>query len=299
MTGPSGVSLGRVGLWTFQLDPQPSTRARELAAELEELGYGALWLPEAVGRDPFVSATLLLGATRSMAVGTGIASIYLRTPLAMSSGWKTVSEAFPDRFLLGLGVSHAPMVEGLVGREYGPPLAAMTTYLDQMDAAFFAAAEPPRPPERVLAALGPRMLALAAERARGAHPYLVPVEHTPIAREALGPDALLAPEQAVVLATDPTQARAQARQHLSIYLNLPNYVNNLRRLGFGDDDVAPPGSDRLVDAIVAWGDEDAIRARVQAHHDAGADHVAVQVIPAEPNALPLEEWRRLAPALTA
>jgi probable F420-dependent oxidoreductase len=291
------MDLGRVGIWTFALDLQPVARAREVAAELEELGYGAIWIPDAVGRDPLVHAALLLGETNRIAVGTGIAQIYGRDPMTMTGGWKTITEAFPSRFVLGLGVSHQPMVEGLRGQTYGPPLTAMREYLERMDTAMYVAAEPTDPPRRVLAALGPRMLALAAERADGAHPYNVPPEHTARAREILGPEKLLAPEQAVLLETDPVEARRIARGHMAIYLDLPNYMNNLRRFGITDDDIADGGSDRLVDTLVAWGDVDAARARVQAHLDAGADHVAVQVLTPERGTLPLVEWRKLAPAL--
>jgi probable F420-dependent oxidoreductase len=291
------MDLGRVGIWTFSLDLQPSAHAREAAAELEELGYAAIWVPDAVGRDPLVHTTLLLGGTRRIAVGTGIAQIWGRDPLSMNAGWKSVSEAYPGRFVLGLGVSHQPMVEGLRGQTYGRPLTAMREYLDRMDASVFMGAEPPEPPRRVLAALGPKMLALAAERADGAHPYNVPPEHTARAREILGPDKLLAPEQAVVLETDPAEARRIGRGHVAIYRDLPNYTNNLRQFGITDDDLAGDGSDRVVDTMVAWGDVDAIRARVQEHLDAGADHVAVQVLTADRGELPLDEWRELAPAL--
>jgi probable F420-dependent oxidoreductase len=293
------MELGRVGLWTFALDLQPASAAREAAAELEELGYGAIWLPEAVGRDPLVHAALLLGATQRITVATGVASIYARDAMAAAAAHRTLEEAFPERFLLGLGVSHQPMVEGIRGQVYDKPLTAMRRYLDAMDGAIYAAAKPSTEPKRVLAALGPKMLELAAERAAGAHPYLVPVEHTPIARQHLGAGPLLCPETAAVLSTDPDEARAIARQHLAIYLGLPNYSNNWRRLGFGDDDLAGGGSDRLVDALVAWGSVDDIAARVQAHLDAGADHVAVQLLAADQRALPMDGWRELAPALTA
>jgi probable F420-dependent oxidoreductase len=296
-SGGDQMGLGRVGIWTFVLDLQPMNRARELAAELEELGYGAIWVPDAVGRDPLVHAALLLDATSRISVGTGIAQIYGRDAMTMNGGWKTLSEAFPGRFVLGLGVSHQPMIEGLRGQTYGPPLTAMRVYLDRMDNALFMAAEPPEPPRRVLAALGPKMLALAAERTDGAHPYNVPPEHTGRAREILGPGKLLAPEQAVLLETDPAEARRIARKHVATYLDLPNYMNNLRRFGITDDDIADGGSDRLVDTLVAWGDADAIRARVQAHLDAGADHVAVQVLKPERTAVPIDDWRELAPAL--
>ena len=291
------MDLGPVGIWTFALDLQPVARAREVAAELEELGYGAVWVPDAVGRDPLVHAALLLGGTSRISIATGIAQIYGRDPMTMTGGWKTISEAFPGRFVLGLGVSHQPMVEGLRGQTYGPPLTAMREYLERMDTAMYVAAEPTEPPRRVLAALGPKMLALAAERADGAHPYNVPPEHTARAREILGPAKLLAPEQAVVLETDPVEARRIGRGHLAIYLDLPNYMNNLRRFGITDDDIADGGSDRLVDTLVAWGDVDAIRARVRAHLDAGADHVAVQVLTPDRGTLPLDEWRELAPVL--
>lgn len=290
--------LGTVGLWTAVLDGQPASRARELAAEIEALGYGAIWIPEAVGRDPFVHAALLCSGTDRITIATGIASIHARTPLAMSAAWRTLSEAFPGRFLLGMGVSHAPMVEGLLHKSYDPPLTAMRTFLDAMDGALFFAAEAPEPPQRVLAALGPKMLELARDRAAGAHPYNVTPEHTAIARGALGPGPILAPEQAVLLETDPAEARRIGREHLSIYLGLPNYTTNLRRLGYGDDDLTAPGSDRLVDALVAWGDVDTIAARVHAHREAGADHVAVQVLTAEGHGgLPIAQWRELAPAL--
>jgi len=292
------VELGRIGLWTFALDLQPMARAQEAAAELEELGYGALWLPEAVGREPMVSSSLLLSATRRLVVATGIASIHARGAMAAAAAHKTLEEAFPGRFLLGLGVSHQPMVEGFLGKVYDKPLNTMRQYLDAMDSALFMAAGPATAPSRVLAALGPRMLELAAERTAGAHTYFVPVEHTPVARERLGPGALLCPEQAAVLSTDPAEARAVARQHMAVYLGLPNYTNNLRRLGFGDGDLAGGGSDRLVDAIVAWGSVEDVAARVRAHLDAGADHVAVQLLEADQRALPMDGWRRLAQALS-
>ena len=204
------MDLGRVGVWTPQLDFQPSARAGETAAELESLGFGAIWIPEVAGRDPLVHAALLLGATSSIVLATGIANVYGRDALAMASGHKTLTEAFPERFLLGLGVSHAPAVEGLRGQEYKPGLTMMREYLAAMDAAPYFALAPSTEPRRVLAALGPKMLALSAEHADGAHPYFVPVEHTAKAREILGPDKWLAPEQKVVLETDPSAARKRS-----------------------------------------------------------------------------------------
>jgi probable F420-dependent oxidoreductase len=291
------MELGRVGVWAHQLDGVPSGQAQEHAAEIEEMGYGALWIPEMVGRESFCSSMLLLAGTRRMVVATGIASIYARDALCANSAWNTVSEAFPDRFLLGLGVSHQVMVEGIRGHDYSRPYSAMEAYLDAMDNGLFTASPPTAPPRRVLAALGPRMLRLAAERTQGAHPYFVPPEHTAFARETMGPGALLCPEQAVVLETDPSRAREIARSHMAIYLGLPNYTNNLKRFGVTDEDLADGGSDRLVDTVVAWGDEETIAARVAEHHAAGADHVCIQVVAPEGTGVPTDIWRRLAPAL--
>jgi probable F420-dependent oxidoreductase len=288
--------LGRVGLWTFHLELQPAARARELAAEIEAMGWPALWIPEAVNREAMANSALLLSATSTLKVGTGIASIWARDAMAAAAAHQTLSEAWPGRFVLGLGVSHRPAVEGLRGQAYDKPYTRMRDYLEAMANAFYVS---PKADEThlVLAALGPEMLALAAERADGAHPYFVPVEHTAFARERLGPDAVLAPEQAVVLETDTAVARQVARGHMATYLGLPNYTNNLRRLGWGDDDLADGGSDALVDAIVAWGDEQAVVDRVSAHHERGADHVAIQVLPPDGRSVPMEAWRRLADAL--
>lgn len=288
--------LGPVGIWTFAFDAAPTAEGREMAAELEELGFGAIWLPEAVGRDPLVTAAVLLDATRTVTVCTGVASIYARAAMTMTSAWRSLSEAFPGRFLLGIGVSHQMAVEGLRQQTYGPPLATMRAYLDAMDAALYLGAEPAVAPRRCLAALGPKMLALAAERTLGAHTYYVPPEHTAFAREVMGPDALLAPEQKVVLETDPAVARELARANMAVYLSLPNYANNLLRLGFTEEDVTQC-SDRLVDAIVAWGDVETVRTRVQAHLDAGADHVCLQVLPTDDPTRIRRDWQALATAL--
>jgi len=290
------MNLGRVGIWSF-LDLQPAARAQELAAEIESLGYGALWIPEALGREAFTSAGILLAGTKNLVVATGIANIFARDPMAAAGAQRTLAEAYPDRFLLGLGVSHQPLVEGVRGHRYEKPLSLMRSYLDAMDRAPFIGAQPSLPPLRVIGALHPKMLALSAERAAGAHPYFVTPEHTARARQILGTGALLAPEQAVVLDTDAASARTTARAHMSIYLGLPNYARNLKTLGFTEADIGNGGSDRLVDAIVAWGDVDAIAARVRAHHDAGADHVCVQVLDPDPAAVPLAQWKTLAPAL--
>lgn len=299
MTAPAGVpavDLGRVGIWYGMIDALPTPLARQAAHDIEALGFGALWVAEAVGRDPFVSSSILLHATDQLAVATGIANIYARDPMTMAAGQKTLAEAFPNRFLLGLGVSHGHLVAGVRKHDYSKPYSHMVEYLDRMDAALFMALGPADNPGRVLAALGPKMLELSARRANGAHPYFTTPQHTAIARAALGPDALLAPEQMVVMETDPTVARRIAREGMKMYLRLPNYFNNLLRLGFTEDDRTDGGSDRLVDAIVAWGTDDQIAERVAEHHAAGADHVAVQVLQ-DGIDYPKEQFRRLADVL--
>lgn len=290
--------LGPVGLWTGQLDYLPATALRVTAAEVEELGYGALWTGEAAGREVLTAAGLLLAATSRLPVATGIANVWARDALAMSAGQRTLAEAYPDRFVLGIGVSHAPLLR-VREQDYGRPYTFMRDYLAAMARGWAAnrAVPPVGAAPTVLAALGPRMLALARDAADGAHTFFVPPEHTARARASLGPGKLLAPEQVVVLDRDPSTARALARRHTGSYLRLPNYTNNLRRLGFGDADFGSGGSDRLVDALVAWGDEEAIRRRVQAHLDAGADHVAVQVLDPDRRGVNRTGWRRLAPVL--
>jgi probable F420-dependent oxidoreductase len=291
------MDVGSVGIWTAQLDLQPAARARDAAAELDELGYGALWIPEAVGREAISHAAVLLDATQRLVVATGVANIYNRTPAAAANAQRLLADDSGGRFLLGLGVSHGPMVEGMLGQRWDRPLTRMRGYLDAVDKAFTVSPPPADDPPRVLAALGPRMLELAATRAWGALTYFVPVDHTPVAREHLGSGPMLLVEQAAVLSSDAEVARAAGRKHVAIYLTLPNYVNNLRRLGWGDDDLADGGSDALVDALVAWGDAEAVAERVAAHHDAGADHVCVQVLDTDVTALPREEWRELAAVL--
>ena len=291
------MDIGRVGIWTLQLDGVPAAESQRLAGEIEDMGYGAVWLPEAVGRDVLVNSALILGRTKRIVVGTGIASIWARDAVTTAAAHKTLTEAYPDRFLLGLGASHYHLVQHLRGHVYEKPYSYMSEYLDKMDAAPFMAAQPTTEPARVLAALGPRMLKLAAEKAMGAHPYFVPVEHTKFARETMGKGPLLAVEQAVVLETDAEKARTMARGHMAVYLRAPNYTNNLKRMGFDDSDLADGGSDRLVDAIVAWGDIGKIVDRVRAHHEAGADHVCVQVVTEDPRRIATPEWKALAKAL--
>ncbi len=290
------MELGRIGIWAF-LDMLPAREAQAAAREIEDLGFGALWIPEALGREAFTSAGVLLAGSARLVVATGIANIWARDAMAMAGGQKTLCEAYPGRFLLGMGVSHAPLVEGLRGHEYAKPLTAMRRYLDAMDKAPFTAAPPIGECPRVLAALHPKMLELARERTSGSHPYFVTPEHTARARQILGKDRLLAPEQAVLLETDPETARRIARTHMAIYIGLPNYRRNLIATGFAEEDFANGGSDRLVDAIVAWGDIEVIRARVAAHHAAGADHVCLQVLTPNPAIVNRDAWRVLARAL--
>lgn len=294
---PLSLPIGPVGIWTFDLESQPAAKAQEAVCELEQLGYGAVWFGEAVGREALTNAGLLLAGSAGIVIATGIANIYARDPLAMASGQKTLAEAYPNRFLLGLGVSHVPLVEKLRGHVYRKPVATMRAYLDSMDRSIFQAVEPSSRPLRVLAALGPKMLQLAAERADGAHPYNVTPEHTAQARKILGPNPMLCPEQAVILETDGSKAREIGRKFLEVYLKLPNYRNNLIRLGYSEEDCNNGGSNRLVDALIAWGDIPAIRDRVRAHHAAGADHVCIQVLSRVAKSLPMTQWRELAAAL--
>ncbi len=290
------MQLGQIGIWTSALDRQPAKTATAAAAEIDRLGYGALWVGEAIRREAFSNAALLLSATKKVTVCTGIANIWARDALAMKAGQFTLAEAWPDRFLLGIGVSHAPLLS-VRGQRYSKPLEVMAAYLEAMDNAPYDAPNPPIRPLRVLAALGPKMLELAGSKADGAHTYFVPVEHSEQARAILGPNRLLCAEQAVVLENSPAKAREIARRHTRVYLGLSNYSNNLKRLGFDDDDLSGGGSDRLVDAIVAWGDVDAVAERIDSHLQAGASHVAIQVLTDDLNTLPLSEWKILAEVL--
>src|SRR3954468_13331299 len=282
------MRLDGVGIWRTELrNHEDEGERRDAAAELEELGYSALWIPGRRGGPVFDAAGVLLRATREVTVATGILNIWMHDPEQAAAERAQLDDAYEGRFLLGLGVSHAPLVD-----RYEKPLAAMRGYLDSLDAA-----EPPVIKEaRALAALGPKMLELARDRSAGAHPYLVTVEHTRRARETLGGAPLLAPELGVVLENDEQRAREVARRALEVYLGLPNYVNNWRRLGYGNDDLANGGSDRLIDDLVAWGDVEGIAERIEEHFDAGADHVCLQVI-SEREGLPRDEWRELSAAL--
>lgn len=269
------MQIGRLGVWTW-LDALTATEVVTFARRIESLGYSTLWCPEGFGRDPFSILSLVAANTSRLQIATGIANIYARDAMAMQAAQLTLGELSGGRFVLGLGVSHGPIVKDLRGHEYRAPIATMRAYLDAMERSTFSAPRPAETPPVLLAALRPRMLELAAERARGAHPYNVTPEHTARARRILGPKAWLCPEQMALLETDPARARAVARQNVAMYLGLPNYVDNLRTLGFEDADFQNGGSDRLIDALVVWGDERAIAARIREHHDAGADHVCIQ-----------------------
>lgn len=272
--------LGRLGVWTW-MDALPAPQAAEFARQVEAWGYSALWMPEAVGRDPFALIGWLAAHTQRLVFATGIANIYARDAMAMRAAQQTVGELAGGRFVLGLGVSHPFLVEQLRGHAYGRPVATMRAYLEAMDKATYLGPAPAEEIPIVIAALRPRMLALAGERCAGAHPYNVTPEHTARAREILGRGPTLAPEQMVLRETDPARARAIARQHLDLYMKSPNYLDNWKWLGFADEDFAGGGSDRLIDAVVAWGDEPAIRARIEAHFAAGADHVCIQPLRAD------------------
>jgi probable F420-dependent oxidoreductase len=281
------VDLGRIGVWWSGSWRDPADPTGSVAPQLEALGYGTLW--SSGGFDPGFSPHFegLLASTSRVAVASGIVSIWAGAPEVVGPSAVALQDRFPGRFVLGLGTSHGPVVA-----DYARPYSKMVAYLDALDAL-----ETPVPPERrVLAALGPRMLELAAARAAGAHPYFVPLEHTARARSILGPAPLLAPEVAVVLESDPTRARELARRYASIYLTLPNYTQNLRTFGFGDDDIGGGGSDRLIDAVIPWGDVETVAAAIHAHHDAGADHVCIQVVADGPD-FPLDGYRELAATL--
>mgnify|MGYP006273086451 CR=1 FL=1 len=291
------VALGRVGAWSFALEALPADEEAEAVREIEAMGYPAIWFPESVlSREVFAHAAWLLANTSRATVATGIANIWARDAVATANGWRMLTDAYPERFLLGLGVSHEPSVARR-GGAYERPLSRMRAYLDQMDRASSSAPEPASPPRRVLAALGPRMLELAAERSLGAHPYFVPVEHTAFARARLGAGPVLAVEVAVVLETDADEARRVARGYAGHYLAMANYANNLRRMGWSDADIAGKGSDAIIDALIPWGDEDRIASRVREHLDAGADHVCVQVLSPDDLDPGLDDLRALAPAL--
>ena len=285
-------TLSGTGVWSGQLRYGDAAESADAAAELEALGYSALWLPD-VGGDLFAAVENCLAATETTTVATGILNLWMHEPQDTAAEYTRLVGDHGERFLVGIGVSHGPLIDSGEPGRYRRPLARTERYLDELDGQ-----SPTVPaPNRVLAALGPKMLDLAGRKAAGTHPYNVMPEHTAVARQALGPAKLVAPEQAVVLETNAEVARATARKFLATYLALPNYANNWFRMGFEPEDAEHGGTDRLVDALVAWGDEDTVARRVQAHRDAGADHVCIQVLTDDPFGYPLDGWRRLAPVL--
>ncbi len=271
------MSIGKLGVWSW-LDHLDYDNVVKTAKHIESLGYSALWIPEAVGRDPFVNLAVIAPHTETLLLATGISNIYARDAMAMAAIRNSLDELSNGRLILGMGVSHREMVSGFRHHDYGKPVTTMRNYLAAMDEAFYAGPAPEKRGKLMLAALRQNMLGLAAEQADGAHPYFVTVEHTVRAREILGPGKLLAPEQKVLLETDPAEARRIARGYMATYIGLENYCKNLMTLGFEESDFADGGSDRLVDAIVAWGDEDAIAKRIREHWQAGADHVCIQAL---------------------
>ncbi|WP_069113535.1 LLM class F420-dependent oxidoreductase [Jiangella alba] len=284
------IDVGRAGVWVGARSwPGDAGEVADAFGELEALGYGAAWLGGA--RGDLVHPEQILSATTRLTAATGIVNVWTEPADEVAAAFHRVDGVYPDRLLLGIGAGHAELVERR-GHQYHRPYSKVVEYLDQLDAARVPAAK------RAVAALGPRTLRLAGERSLGAHPYLVTPEHTRLARDVLGDGPLLAPEQKVVLAADEDEALRIAGPMVAFYLGLPNYVNNLRRLGFTDDDLSGSGSRRLVEALVAWGDPGAIAGRIAEHHEAGADHVCVQVLTDRPG-LPRAEWRALAPVLTA
>ncbi len=285
------MDLSGVGIWSSQLRYGNPDEAGEAAAELEDLGFTALWIPD-VGGPVLDSVAHLLASTKHTVIATGILNLWMQEPAEVAERYASLTKTHGERFLLGIGCSHAPLIDSKDPGRYRKPLAATRAFLDAID----ATAQPVPAENRVLAALGPKMLELSATRARGAHPYLVTPDHTRTAREVLGDGPLLLPEQAVLLADNRDDARAVGTDWLRNYLALPNYANNLLRSGFTQDDLDSV-SDRLFDAIIAWGDEDAIVNRVDEHRRAGADHVCVQALTADPRDFPREQWRRLAAAL--
>jgi len=288
--------IGRYGVFLGRLAQQPVAELRRDAERIEAMGYRTVWIGEALGREPFTLAALLLGATERLVVATGIASIWNRDAVATMNAARTLSEAWPGRFLLGVGVSHVHLVDPR-GHAYDRPRATMAAYLAAMRDSRYAGPAPGEPPAVLMAALGPRMLELAAAESDGVFTYFVPREHTRQARTILGPHRLLAVEQALVPARTRPEARWVGDRYAATYLALDNYRNNLQRLGFSDADVAGAGSDRLFDAVIGWGDDEALVARVRHHIEAGADHVAVQVVTASPPTGAVESLGRLAEIL--
>lgn len=284
------MELGKLGVWALT-NEFSAPDAAAFARQVEAWGYKTLWTPEAVGRCALVGSSWMLANTSTLQLATGICNIYARDPYASLNAQYGLAEQSGGRFLLGLGVSHAPLIEGLRGHVMQKPIPLMTSYLEAMAKHVYVSPPPAEKPKTVIAALGPKMLELARTHADGAHPYNVSPDHTAKAREILGPSKLLAPEQMVILETDPAKARAIARRALGHSVNLTNYRNSYLRMGFTEDDLANGGSDRWIDGIVAWGDEGAIRKRIEQHWDAGADHVCIQSLGKEGLKLTAEDLK--------
>lgn len=283
------INLGPVGVWTFAFDQLPLNTVRAAAADIEALGYGAIWIGEATGRESLTHAALLCDATEHIVIASGIARVGERSPRVMKAAAYTLAEASGGRFLLGLGGSNQLTTDN-------GPAAAMASYLDDYDNAPYTTPPSADAPPVVLGAQGPAMLRVAAARTQGSHTFCVTPEHTRWARTVLGPEPLLCPEQAVIVETNPDTARVIARDHLRFYLQLPHFQANFTRAGFSPTDWANDGTDRLIDALVAWGDPDTIGQRIQAHLDAGANHVCIQPLQTTPGA-GIETLRHLAPTI--
>lgn len=287
--------LGKLGVWAF-IDSMTASEAVDFARQLEAWGYTALWLPEAVSRDPFSFIGHLAAKTEKLIFATGIANIYARDAMSMNAIHKTLAELAPGRFILGMGVSHAPLVSDIRGHAYDKPVTRMREYLEGMESALYLGPNAEQPAPILLGALRENMLKLSASKASGAHPYFVPTAHTAWAREILGDAPLLCPEQMLLRESDPDKARTIARTHTKTYTELPNYRNNLLQFGFTEADFENAGSDELVDAIVAWGDVAVMKERINAHLSAGADHVCIQPLPAVANGGPdMQLLEELAP----
>jgi probable F420-dependent oxidoreductase len=294
------LDLGRVGIWSRELRFGDRAEAREAVGELEELGFGTLWVPGGAGDDELLPVIgEQLSATRKVVFATGILNVFGHDPHDVARAHAQLDDSHPGRFLLGLGIGHAKFLDDESAARSRKPITVISEYLDELE----RAAPVGSSPARVVAALGPKMVQLAGERTLGVHPYMVPVEHTAFVRDLLGGLAVVAPELSVVLGGTLDETRARARVDLALYLQLPNYVTVWQRLGYGDADLLGGGSDRLVDALYAQGSVEQIGERVREHHDAGADHVCLRIVTNAPmtgvERIPREEWRQLAPLSSA
>lgn len=289
------MDLGRVGIWSSELRTDTTADAGAAAAAVEEMGYGTLWIPGGAGGPILERVEEALATTSRIVVATGILNVWGHEPDEVRAGWTRIEERHPGRFMLAIGIGHRRLVDQDAPGRYRKPLETMTRFLDGLD----AGTDPVPPDRRMIAALGPTMLELARERTAGSHSYFVPTAHTAMARAALGPDLLLAPELSVTLQSDREADLRAAHEFMELYLTLQNYTNTLRRLGFDEPDLSGQGSERLADAVVAGGGLEGIKRAVAAHHHAGADHVCLQVVPRTSDEPPLAAWRELAAATLA